>query len=147
MLCFGLFHLKEDSETASETGNSPRTYTKRCALLSAGWGRGLLRFVQQLQPMCCPFHCFPNLRLAWLNAPLIVILIIQSAAQRTTWNQKGKVNAGLMQTGMSSKGQSELAAAAGLGSKHWKQGMGCSCLLLGHRPSDGSLLRVTGVQM
>ena len=38
-LCFGLFHFK-DSETASETGNSPRTYTVWPALMSAGWGKG-----------------------------------------------------------------------------------------------------------
>ena len=49
-LCFGLFHFKEDSETASETGNSPRTHTRRPALMSAAWGRGP-RLVQQLQPM------------------------------------------------------------------------------------------------
>ena len=80
--------------------NSPRTYTVRPALMSAGWGRGPRRLVQQLQPMCCPFNPLLNLRLARLNAALTVILRIQSPAQRTTWDLKGKVNTGLMQTGM-----------------------------------------------
>ena len=48
-----------------------------------------------------------------------------------------------MQTGRFWKGRSECPAAAGPGSKQWKQGLGCSCLFLGHRPSDGRILRVT----
>ena len=51
-----------------------------------------------------------------------------------------------MQMGMFWQGQSEGPAAVGPGSKQWKQGLRCSCLFLGHRPSDGSILRVTGVQ-
>ena len=76
-LCFGLFHFKEDSETASETGNSPRTHTRRPALMSAAWGRGPRRLVQQLQPMCCPFNSLLNLRLARLNAALTMIVRIK----------------------------------------------------------------------
>ena len=47
--------------------------------------------------------------------------------------------------GMFWKGQSECPAAVGPGRKQWKQGLRCSCLVLGHWPSDGSILRVTGV--